>query len=238
MQTATSSKRGNPVPKWLKSCLIRNGPLFLLFHFMSSSPPTLCSSTNSKPTHHLTLAPSKIRGGPSAPSCTSPIMLVSVSPLGNACFVPRGHSGSFLLMRVTAHSHSCTVLLEEQLRRSSGSEMLPRAMVNLKIPSQASHVLGHFCAKSNWHIPGKPQDCCSLDRRHGKRKVRRWSQDKLEFEGFSRSHTRVASGQDTHTQERGRICIHMAGSSHCINDSRCNSSIFISGAMPSIRYSS
>lgn len=101
-QSTTKKAERLPHSQWPTILII---PLNVIF---SSN---LCSSSNSKPTHHLTLAASKTRGGPSAPTCTSP--KVSVPPLGNACFVPRGHSGSFLLMRVAAHSHSCTILLEE-----------------------------------------------------------------------------------------------------------------------------
>lgn len=48
------------------------------------------------------------------------------------------------------------------LERSCHSRRLLRAtgQLNLEIPTQAWQVPGHFCAKSNWHLPGKPKDCC------------------------------------------------------------------------------
>lgn len=120
-------------------------PFFLSFHFEPSSPPTLASHlcspssftpTHPRPTHHLPLHP----------------------PIGTSMLPNLAHHAHHL----SFSSSQCALGKEQSLRDAPKSD----GQLNLKIPTQAWQVPGHFHAKSKWHLPGEPQDCCSLQSRH------------------------------------------------------------------------
>lgn len=196
-------------------------PFFLSFHFMTSSLPTLASQLCSpspftpiyaKPIHHLILHPS-----------VKSFMLPSLAH-------HLAHHQSF-------SSPQHTLGKEQSLRDAPKS----KGELNLKIPTQAWQVPGHFCIKSNWHLPGKPQDCCSLPSGHRGGNVRSRKEEKALLEG-----KRGLLGAMLELLLPGNLTREKGGKASvparqiqgpCIDDCRRNNSIFTSGFMPLICYS-
>lgn len=129
---------------------------------------------------------------------------------------------------------------QRPLGRATHSEMLLRVMISSTLKSLLRYDK-HFCAKTNWNVPGKPKNCCSLPSGYKGRKVRSQKQDKVSSEekmGLLGTTQKLLLPGNT-TRERGAQAAVSAGQvpGPCRDDCRCNNSIFISGVTPPISYS-
>lgn len=196
---------------------------FAIPHFsdLSSSPTTLAShlcslssftTTHPKPTHHLPLHP----------------------PLRLPC--------SQILPTATLTT-SLPPLLNGHLERGHHSEMLLRVTVSSTLKSLLRYdkSLGISVLKQSDTSPGKPKHHCSLQSGHRGRNARSHKQHKVSSEdkmGLLGTTQGLLLPGNT-TREKGAQAAASAGQvpGPCIDDCRCNNSIFISGVMPPISYS-
>lgn len=110
-----------------------------------------------------------------------------------------------------AWSHWRSKMMEQRCRDAPKSH----GQFNLKIPTQAWQVPGHSCAKPNWHLPGEPQKCYSLQRGHRGGKVRSCSQDKPttgDRKGLPSIVLELLLLRKLSRRKERRSCIRMAGS--------------------------